>query len=391
MNDISIYVHIPFCESKCYYCDFNSGLYSKEIQEKYFSALKNEIIQNKIKNKIKSIYFGGGTPSAVEPDFIVEILNLIKNNFNVKKDAEITIECNPNSLDGNKLKTYYNAGFNRLSLGVQTTNKKSLKIIGRITEKNKLKNYKKIIKNNLKIAKKIGFKNLSTDLMLGLPKNNIFNLIKDFLFLKKYSKHISVYMLTVYENTKFFEISKKYNLERKIIREYKLTEKFLKLFGYKQYEISNFAKAGFESKHNLNYWNLGEYLGFGLSAHSHIGDFRYSNSQSINTYLQNFENLKFNTNLKLSQQIIEQVKLLNNNIEQLSVNQQAEEYLMLQFRLNSGLDLNEFKAKFYDLSDKKRANLKELEVKKLIKTQNGKLFLTQKGRIFENQVILQLI
>lgn len=390
MNEISIYVHIPFCESKCFYCDFNSGKYSDKIQEKYFNALKNEILQNKIKNKIKSIYFGGGTPSVVQEKYIVEILNLIKNNFDVKNDAEITIECNPNSLNKNKLIAFNNAGFNRISLGVQTTNKKSLKIIGRITDKNKLKNYKKAIKNNLKFAKKLGF-NISADLMLGLPKNNIFNLISDIFFLNKYCKHISVYMLTLYEGTKLFKIYKNESLENKITKEYKLASKLLKLLKYDQYEISNFAKSNAFSKHNLNYWASGEYLGFGLSAHSFIQEFRYSNFESMQEYLNAFENAKFQFDQKEKDEIIKQNKTLNLQMEKLTQEQKAEEYIMLNLRLKSGLNLTEFKNKFYNLEISKADEIKNLLAQKLIAKKDDRIVLTNKGKIFENQVAVRLI
>ncbi|MBO4412710.1 MAG: radical SAM family heme chaperone HemW [Clostridia bacterium] len=390
MDEISLYIHIPFCNSKCYYCDFNSGKYSAEIQKKYFNSLKNEILQNKVKNKIKSIYFGGGTPSAADEKNIVEILNLIKNNFDVKNDAEITIECNPNSLDENKLTCFRDAGFNRLSLGVQTTNKKSLKTIGRIQEKNELKNYKKIIKNNLKFAKKLNF-NISADLMLGLPKNNYFNLISDIFFLNKYCNHISVYMLTLYEGTKLFEQYKNESLENKIIKEYKLSQKLLKLLKFEQYEISNFAKAKSYSKHNLNYWACGQYLGFGLSAHSYLSNYRYFNVSSMQAYFNNYENINFGKEIKSYKEIIDQNLKLKNNVEKLTKRQQAEEYIMLNLRLKDGLNLTEFKQKFYDLKLIKQNEIKQLLNKKLIKFNGEKIVLTKKGILFENQVSVNLM
>ena len=197
MDNLSIYVHIPFCESKCYYCDFVSGNYSNQVKEEYVNALVNEIQKYRINAKINSIYFGGGTPSCLTSSQIEKIFIAIKNNFQIDNNAEITIEANPNSLTKEKLVKYKNLGFNRLSLGVQTTNKKSLKFIGRIINKKLLKNYKKTVKKCLKNAKKIGFNNISADLMLGLPYNNIKNLKKDLKFLCKNVSHISTYMLMV--------------------------------------------------------------------------------------------------------------------------------------------------------------------------------------------------
>ena len=227
--------------------------------------------------------------------------------------------------------------------------------------------------------------------MLGLPKNNIFNLISDIFFLNKYCKHISVYMLTLYEGTKLFEILKNDVLENKIIKEYKLALKILKLLKYDQYEISNFAKSNAFSKHNLNYWASGEYLGFGLSAHSYLNNHRYSNAASMQNYLNNYENKKFEEGFKSCQDIINQNLALKNNVEKLTKQQQAEEYIMLNLRLNGGIDLNEFKQKFYDLFLKKQNEIKQLLSKKLIKCNGKTIVLTNKGKLFENQVSVALI
>lgn len=393
LEDYSIYVHIPFCNSKCYYCDFCSFVENENNIKKYFNSLKNEIKQNKIKNKIKSIYFGGGTPSSVNEKYIINILKLILNNFNVEKNAEITIEANPNSLSIKSLQAFYDAGFNRLSIGVQTTNKKSLKYIGRITEKNTLKNYKKNIKNILINAKKIGFLNISTDLILGLPFNNDKQLKKDLKFLIKYCNHISTYMLMVEEGTKLAKFN--LNLEEvdeNSARQYELVYNFLKDKNFERYEVSNFAKNKTYSKHNVNYWQRKNYLGFGLSAHSFIKPYRFYNTSNLQKYIEYYSNPKFEINKKSEQEILQEVKRKEIvKVEKLSKKESMEEKIMLSLRCQNGLDLNEFKDEFFDLLSKKNDEIILLLKNDLIELKDNKIKLTEKGFLVANQVILKLI
>lgn len=392
MNNFSLYVHIPFCESKCYYCDFNSGTFSQSVVEKYFRALKNEIKTYNYKGEISSIYFGGGTPSCVNSKYITDTLKLIKKNFKVKASAEITIEANPNSLSFQKLKDYFDAGFNRLSLGVQTTNKKSLKYVGRIVDEYKLKNYKKTIKKSLKNAKKIGFSNISADLMLGLPYNNLKKIKSDIKFLTKYCEHISIYMLTVYENTKLNLLNiDQSKLDEKLVLEYDFICNYLKKFGFAQYEVSNFAKNQKVSAHNYNYWTGGEYLGFGISAHSHVNPIRFYNTANIKKYINFYKNsVKINKkdeNLLKNQAKIEKIK----KCEKITKKKYAEEKIMLALRTKDGLDLIEFKRNFYDLTKAKREELIMLKNLDLITATDEKIVLTKKGLLVANQIILKLI
>lgn len=392
MNEFSIYVHIPFCNSKCYYCDFCSFVENEKNIKKYFIALKNEIIQKKVKGKVKSIYFGGGTPSSVDEKYVINILNLIFKNFTVDKDAEITIEVNPNSLNKDKLQSYFNAGFNRLSMGVQTTNCKSLKYIGRITNEKILKNYKKNIKKLLKIAKKIGFKNISTDIILGLPYNNEKFLIKDLKFLTKYCNHISTYMLMIEEGTKLFS----YNLDVENIdemssKQYEIVCQFLKNKNFERYEVSNFAKNQTFSKHNLNYWNRGDYLGFGLSAHSFLNPIRFYNTNNFEHYLKDFSKIEFVTCKKDTQQVLGELKKFDISIEKLNKKEAVEEKLMLSLRCASGLNLCEFNNNFYDILKRKEKEIKFLIKSDLIKIEDGFLRLTDKGFLVANQIILKLL
>lgn len=393
MNDYSIYVHIPFCCSKCYYCDFCSFVDNQKNIDNYFKCLKKEIINKKIKNKIKTIYFGGGTPTSVNKKYLINILKIILNNFNVDKNAEITIETNPNTLNKETLQSLYDAGFNRLSIGVQTTNKKSLEYIGRIQNKKLLKKYKNNIKNNLKIAKKIGFNNISTDLILGLPFNNDKYLKKDLKFLTKYCNHISTYMLMVEKGTKLASFDLNIDeIDENSARQYELVCKYLKHKNFEKYEISNFAKEGTYSKHNLNYWNRGNYLGFGLSAHSFVSPYRFANTNDLQKYISYYKNLTSNTRRKKEDEIVDLSK--KNDIvsgEKLTAKEMAEEKIMLGLRCKLGLDLDEFKTEFFDIRKKKSNEIDLLLKQGLIYFDNNILRLTDKGFLVANQVILKLM
>lgn len=393
MNDYSIYVHIPFCCSKCYYCDFCSFVDNQKNIDNYFKCMKKEILNKKIKNKIKTIYFGGGTPTSVNKKYLINILKIILNNFNVDKNAEITIEANPNTLNKETLQALYNAGFNRLSIGVQTTNKKSLEYIGRIQDKKILKKYKKNIKNNLKIAKKIGFNNISTDLILGLPFNNDKYLKKDLKFLTKYCNHISTYMLMVEKGTKLATFNLNIDeIDENSARQYELVCKYLKHKNFERYEISNFAKDITYSRHNLNYWNRGNYLGFGLSAHSFVSPYRFANTNDLQNYFKYYKNLVSDTRRKKEDEIADLSKKNDIvNVEKLTAKEMAEEKIMLGLRCKLGLNLDEFKTKFFDIRKKKSNEINLLLKQDLIYFDNNILHLTDKGFFVANQVILKLM
>lgn len=266
-----LYVHIPFCKQKCYYCDFVSFAGQEQMEEKYVNALKKEIEKYALENKvmsehniepefiIKTIYIGGGTPSYINEKYIVEIINTIRQNFKVKEEAEITIEVNPGTVNLEKLATYKKCGINRLSIGLQAVQDTLLKKIGRIhTYSDFLDTYKN--------ARNVGFANINVDLMINLPLQTVKDVeesVKEIIKLKP--EHISVYSLIVEEETPISRMleNKEIKLasdeeERKM---YWLVKNILEKHKYIQYEISNFSKLGFESKHNLDCWNQEEYIG----------------------------------------------------------------------------------------------------------------------------------
>ena len=283
MNKIGIYVHIPFCESKCIYCDFASSVCNLEIKRKYFESLISEIKNCRYKRGVSTIYFGGGTPSSVDAKDIKKVLETVYENFDIDKNAEITIECNPNSATFEKLKEYRKMGFNRISFGVQSLHDETLKLIGR--RHNSMQAFEAI--DN---AKKAGFKNISADLMIGLPGQSEEDLISDAEKLVNLNiKHISAYMLQVEENTPLFKKVESGEIivpdEDECVKMYEALVKFLAKNGLNRYEISNFSKEGWNSRHNINYWKLGKYLGFGLAAHSFINNTRIANSRYMLDYL----------------------------------------------------------------------------------------------------------
>lgn len=333
MKEIGIYVHIPFCKSKCLYCDFNSFAKKDECIEPYIKSLIKEIEEYAKENKdilVKTIYIGGGTPSYIKEKYIKDIINSIKQNFEIIKDAEITIEVNPGTVNKRKLDTYYKSGINRLSIGLQSTNDKLLKIIGRVH------NFEDFLET-VRIAKMVGFNNINADCMIGLPTQNIYDVEETLnVLINLRLSHISVYSLIVEPNT---PLEKKINSgELKLLDEeierymYWFAKRKLEENRYLHYEISNFAKPLYKSKHNLDCWNQKEYKGFGISASSYENGVRYTNIPIINKYIKNIENNNIKANY-----IIE---------EKQDKEAMMKEYMLLGLRKIAGVNINEFIKKF---------------------------------------------
>lgn len=257
-----LYFHIPFCRSKCPYCDFFSVKYEKELAEKYTDRLCEEI--KKYNGSFDTIYFGGGTPSIIEPELIGKIIAASKNQFDIDKNAEITVECNPSKNPERDFEKYAQYGVNRISLGMQSARNEERFALGRAAGQAD-------VAKAVNDAKKAGITNISLDVMLGTPKQTLNSLDETFEFIHKMNvTHISAYMLKIEKGTKFHQIQNKLVLpdEDTVCQMYLKTVDRLKELGFEQYEISNFAKAGFESRHNTKYWLLDDYLGIGCSAHS---------------------------------------------------------------------------------------------------------------------------
>ena len=327
-----IYLHIPFCKSKCYYCDFYSSQ-DISITEQFISSLLVEIEQKNnylISDKnIETIYFGGGTPSVLNPNQLKKILSKIHSTYNVSLKTEITIELNPDDITEEYLEQIYEIGINRLSIGLQSFSNEMLKLM------NRRHNSEQAI-NSVKIAKKLGFKNISVDLIYGLPDTNVDFLKKELQNLIDLDiQHISAYHLTYEDKTVFKNYLKKGKLrelpDTESQKQFVYLTKFFEDNGFEQYEISNFAKNNLYSKHNSNYWFGVEYIGLGPSARSYNKDTRQWNIANVKKYIAEIE---------------------SNNIffekEYLTVNDKYNEYLLTSLRTKWGVDLGFIKAQFGD-------------------------------------------
>lgn len=329
-NSMGIYIHIPFCIKKCNYCDFLSFNSDKATMLSYINSLTNEIIANKQENKqVSTIFLGGGTPSVLAPKHIYDILNTIYKHYHIKDNAEITIEANPGTLCLSKLKDYNTFGINRLSIGLQSAIDEELKAIGRIhTFTQFLESY-----NDAVCA---GFKNINIDIMSALPYQTIDSYRKTLeTVIKLNPTHISAYSLILEENTPLYDFINAGNehtlpdedTEREM---YYMTDEALKQAGFHRYEISNYAKCGFECRHNLSYWEDGNYIGMGLGASSYMDGVRYKNTSCLETYIKHSSNLK---------DIIEAVTPL-------SVKDKQEEFMILGLRKIKGVSISQFEKLF---------------------------------------------
>lgn len=372
-NKISIYIHIPFCESRCHYCDFCSSLLSEPKVEKYFKYLRKEIKLHEdfLKDKIiETVFIGGGTPSSVDSRFIKEIMDDL-SAYKFSDNREISIESNPNSLTREKAVAYFSYGINRISIGTQSFNEEILKRIGRIHKKDDIY---RAIEN----ARSAGFENINLDLMLALPGQKFSDIEESIKEVRELNlPHISYYSLILEEGTKLFRDHEKSPLsfptedEDRKMYHYVVDE--LEKIGLKQYEISNFAKDGHECRHNMAYWKLRDYISFGLSASSNIGNLRYTNFYNFLDYYKALD--KNEKPIGFS--------------ENLSKTNRMNEFVMMGLRLNSGFDLDEFNEKFNEdflkIYDKEiEKNLKS----NLILLEDNNLRLTEKGRDLSNQVEL---
>ena len=284
-----IYIHVPFCKSKCTYCDFAS--YPGEIgkAEAYFACLYKEMRSRSEELKGKTfdtVYFGGGTPSFVDPKFILGCMRLVKDRFSLAPDAEVTLEVNPGTIDRNKFRIYKEAGVNRYSVGLQSADDKMLKRLNRIHNKYDFLHAADILKGQ----------NLSVDVMIGLFDQTEKEVRESVdLAMMGGAKHISVYALTPEEGTPMYGNYLNGDLPDadEVASLYEFVVGYLKEKGYERYEVSNFAKKGFESRHNQNYWRRGEYIGFGVSASSFIAGRRFTNTENIDEYIHCLLNGKY--------------------------------------------------------------------------------------------------
>jgi len=285
MKSLGLYIHIPFCLKKCNYCDFLSlGGMSEEDHAAYTEALLVELEHYADRNiSLDSVYIGGGTPSLLDPGLISRVVQRVQSCFTISEEAEITIEANPGLLDKNKLTTYRGAGINRLSIGAQSLNNEILKLLGRVHDREEFV-------RNYHLARDCGFENISVDLIFAIP-GQTHDIWMDSLekTIDLGPEHISFYSLQIEEETPFYDLWKKGELkpvdDQGDRAMYHSAIDRLQSSGYRHYEISNAAKPGYESRHNLKYWSMDEYLGVGLGAHSYIDGRRFSNETDLSRYI----------------------------------------------------------------------------------------------------------
>lgn len=383
MKHSGMYIHIPFCKRKCSYCDFYSYENKEDKIPIYIKYLKQELkevgegIQEGVKAKINddvtidTIYIGGGTPSYIDSAYIKDMLDLIKKYYIVLDNAEITIEINPGTVDENKLKTYKEAGINRCSIGMQATNEECLQILERI-------HTKEDFINTYNLARKVGFKNINIDFMIGIPNQNIEDIEEMLNLIKKLNpEHVSVYSLILEENTRLNEKVEKGILrlpDEKLERQmYWKVKENLEKQGYEHYEISNFAKKNYKSRHNLDCWEQKEYIGFGASAHSYTDNVRYSNVSNLEEYIANYENDKQEDNIIFH--------------EKQNMYTKMQEYVLLGLRKIEGIDFDKFREKFNtNIDEIFKEEIEKLLNGGLIQKSNNSIKLTKRGLDLANIV-----
>ncbi|MBE6777542.1 MAG: radical SAM family heme chaperone HemW [Ruminococcaceae bacterium] len=354
LTNLGLYLHIPFCKRKCAYCDFYSAIFTKEVAENYITALKREIKQwgGKINRPIDTIYFGGGTPSLIA-EYLPTILECVRSNFRVLKDTEITLEINPQDNIEDILKFAKTAGVNRLSIGAQSGDDSELATLGRTHTVSDTS-------HAFKTARKLGFSNISLDLMLGLPHSTTASLNKSLDFLLTLGpEHISAYILKIEPNTVFYKNEQSLVLpdEDNVCDQYLFMCDYLEKSGFSHYEISNFAKSGYESRHNLKYWNCEEYLGLGPSAHSFLDGKRFYYPRDLKGFISG-----------------------NTPIPD-GLGGDKNEQIMLALRLKNGVKLEKINHNKATLFAKNGLGIIE----------NGKFSLTDNGMLVSNQIITELL
>ncbi|MFA6988998.1 MAG: radical SAM family heme chaperone HemW [Candidatus Gastranaerophilaceae bacterium] len=363
----SIYIHIPFCLQKCNYCSFISFIDNLHRQKEYFDALLNEISSASYDGTIKTIYIGGGTPSLIDISNYEKLFEFIYKKFKVSNTAEITLEVNPATGDLNYFTNLKKLGINRLSIGAQSFDDNILKFINRPHLSND-------IKNTVKLAQKACFENISLDIIYGLPFQT-FEILEKTLneCINLEIKHISTYGLKIEEGTVFYK-----KPPEKLPAEDLCADMYLKIIDillkndFEHYEISNFSKREFKSKHNINYWKNNGYYGFGLSAHGYIEGKRYANTDNFDKYLKN--------------------PLLKEFSNTLSSKDMMEEGIFLGLRMSKGISLKDFKTRYnVDICTKYSDIIQKYSELELLTVKNGHISLTTKGFMLSNIVMAEFL
>ena len=368
---LGVYLHIPFCIRKCNYCDFCSF---PDTDGKLMSAYVDELIRRIKefslrygKRKVDTVYFGGGTPTLMPTELFEKIILALNENFYISSNAEITVECNPASIDAKGLFALRALGINRLSIGLQSADNSELKLLGRLHSFEEFR-------NTFYDARKVGFDNISVDLMYGIPNQTMESFSKTLAQLVELSpEHISAYGLKIEEGTAFFKNVNNLSLpdEDTYAELYTLCCEYLAKNGYSRYEISNFSKIGRESRHNLKYWQLEDYIGFGVAAHSCFEGERFGNSRDVKAFLDGVD--------------------ICCERQKISEHDFVSEYVMLGLRLERGIALDEFKTLF-NQDFTKMYPMTDSYIKSGFMTESGgRITFTTKGFLVSNTILAQMI
>lgn len=377
LNRAGLYIHVPFCSSKCNYCDFNSYAGKLDLAEEYFDCMKKEIelYRDEMQyNLIDTIFIGGGTPTCVDHSFIGEIIAACRSAYKVSDTCEITIESNPGTLDEEKLAAYKGYGINRLSTGLQAYQGNLLKYLGR-------QHSAQDFISGVEAAKNAGFININADVIFGIPGQTMEDWKETLNVLTEAGiTHVSAYSLKIEEGTRFGDMLESGNLiqaEDELDREmYHYAIEFLNKNGFYQYELSNFSKEGYECKHNLTYWKCIDYLGLGAGAHSYLQDIRFSNEYSIEDYI---------SVLKRGEKPVEERY-------QVDFCEKMSEYMFLGLRLTKGISKTDFLDEFnQDIFIRYADVMDKLKKKRLIETAGEVVRLTPLGLDMANQVFVEFV
>ena len=376
-KDLGLYLHVPFCMKKCKYCDFLSWAGSEEEQETYVQGLLKEIEsygEFAKGYKVCTVFLGGGTPSILSGEQIERILGAVSDVFMMDKHAEITLEMNPGTVTEEKLRSYKKAGINRLSIGLQSVKNENLKLLGRIhTYEEFLQSYE--------LARQEGFKNISVDLISSLPGQTLESWKEELQEIVRLNpEHVSVYQLILEEGTPFYETYADHPEllpDEEVSREiYLSTGRILSEAGYEQYEISNYAKPGQESRHNLKYWDRADYLGLGLGAASMVRNIRMTNTRDLKTYLEHCS----------------QPKTMRKDVQFLEEPRQMEEFMFLGLRKTRGVSRKEFHRVFgRDMDMVYEKTLAKCLENGMLKEHKDRVFLSEEGVLVSNLVLSEFL
>lgn len=361
-NKKGAYIHIPFCKTICSYCDFCKVFYNEKWVQKYLQCLEAEMKDIYMGEEIDTLYIGGGTPSSLKPKYLQQLFEILKN-LNVSNVQEFTFECNLNDINKELLEILNKNGVNRLSIGIESFHAQKLKFMGR-------NHTMKEAQEKIALCREMGFLNINIDFIYGFSFENVKMAIKDLKsILKLKPEHISTYSLMIEDNT----LLKINNYERASedmdAEMYKAICKLLRKKHYHHYEISNFAKKGYESIHNLRYWQNKEYYGFGLSASGYIDKIRYTNTKSLTKYLKN--------DYGDEKEILTQKDIMDN-------------HLMLGFRLTKGININEFN-KIYQVSMEEQYPIKPLIKNRDLIVKKGNIFINPDKLYVMNEILIKMI